>query len=100
MVHFDPQMTENDDRWRPDWRENWEDISRRIELFLAWLVQQSQENVVVVSHGVWIEHLFRVKAPDMLQNGNRRVHNLDSFACQIVSRGGHFLRIEKNGFQI
>jgi broad specificity phosphatase PhoE len=97
MVHFDPDMTERDERWKPDKRETWDDVGRRIDHFLAWLVRRSEENVVVVSHGVWIEYLFRLKDPQVLQNGERRVCNLDAFACQCISRDGRFVRLQNGG---
>jgi len=53
---------------------------------------------VVVSHGVFIEYLFRLYLPDIL--GERRVYNTDSFACQCVSTSdGRFVRFQ-NGRQI
>lgn len=94
MIHFDPHMTEHDERWKPDQRETWDDITHRVEMFLAWIVRQAANNVVVVSHGVFLEHLFRLKAPEGLERGHRRVHNLDAFSCRCVSRDGHFVRLE------
>jgi broad specificity phosphatase PhoE len=98
-VHFDRRMTEEDEQWKADQRETWDDILRRIDHFLDWLVLRREENVVVVSHGVWIEHLFRTKCPELLHNGQRRVHNLDAFACECVSLDGKFQRLE-HGIQI
>jgi broad specificity phosphatase PhoE len=98
-VHFDRRMTEQDEQWKPDQRETWDDILRRIDLFLDWLVLRREDNVVVVSHGVWIEHLFRTKYPELLHHGHRRVHNLDAFACECVSVDGKFQGLE-NGIQI
>jgi broad specificity phosphatase PhoE len=98
-IHFDRRMTEEDEQWKPDRRETWDDILRRIDRFLDWLVLRREDNVVVVSHGVWIEHLFRTKYPELLENGRRRVHNLDAFACECVSLDGKFQRLE-HGIQI
>jgi broad specificity phosphatase PhoE len=92
-------MTEEDELWKPNEREVWDDITRRIDLFLEWLVRRREDNVVVVSHGVWIEHMFRIKCPEVTQHGQQRVRNLDAFACHCVSIDGKFQRLE-HGLQI
>ena len=94
-------MTEHDDAWKSDRRETWDDIGLRVHRFLEWLVVQPQpqhlaraaDNVVVVSHGVWIETLLRNHAPDLLGR-DRRVYNTDAFACECVSANGVFVRIQ------
>jgi broad specificity phosphatase PhoE len=87
-------MTETDDAWKSDWRETWDDVRRRVDRFLSWLVQQHQNNVVVVTHGVWIEALLRTYAPHVLGK-ERRVYNTDAYACQCVSSNGTFSRIQQ-----
>jgi broad specificity phosphatase PhoE len=109
MIQFEETMTENDTMWKPDQRETWQSIEQRIQSFLQWLVsttsssssslptqqhttnQRNCKNIIVVSHGVWIEVLFRMCAPNYL--GDRRVYNLDAFACQCISRNGQFIRL-------
>lgn len=88
-------MTEHDVLWSPTSRETWDDIRIRLDRFLAWLVRVPQTNIVVVSHGVFIEFLFRTYLPDML--GDRRVYNTDAFACQCVSnaQGQFFVRMQQ-----
>lgn len=91
MVSFDPQMSESDEWWRPNKRESWDDIHRRVRSFLNWLVRRSEENIVVVSHGVWIESCL---VEQLKQDGGRRVYNCDAFACEAVSLGSTFVRFE------
>lgn len=87
-------MTEQDDAWRMDWRETWDDVRDRVRYFVEiWLVQQPQNNIVVVSHGVWIEALLRQYVPRFLEGG-KRVYNSDAYACQCVSRNNTFIRME------
>ena len=87
-------MTENDDAWKSDHRETWADIQTRIDRFLPWLVQRPESCIAVVSHGVWMETLFRVYNPHALTNG-QRVHNCDVFACEVISRNGTFVRLAR-----
>merc|ERR1712130_916486 len=36
-VHFDPDMTEDDEAWNPNERESFKDLNRRIDNFLVWV---------------------------------------------------------------
>jgi len=92
-VQFDAEMTELDELWRPDRRETWDDIRARVRKFLDVLSVRPEGNVVVVSHGVWIECCLHVGCPGFLAGG-RRVYNCDAYACRVVSRSGKFLRLE------
>lgn len=83
---------EEDERWKPDRRETVQDVQARIRLFLRDLCRKEHENVVVVSHGVWIETMLRAYGGEVL--GEDRVYNLDAFACQVVSQGGNFVRLQ------
>ena len=76
-------MTEQDEIWKPTSRESWQDLEGRIDAFFAWIVTLPEENIVVVSHGVWIEACFRRYQPSVL--GSRRVYNLDAFGMECVS---------------
>jgi broad specificity phosphatase PhoE len=93
MVSFDPEMTAKDEQWKPDERETLSDVEKRVHAVLSWLVQQGQDNIVVVSHGVWIEVCLQLIYPAAL-TGGRRVYNCDGFACQVVSCNGRFVRFE------
>jgi Histidine phosphatase superfamily (branch 1) len=88
-------MTQDDLYWQPDQRETLDQVAHRIQAFLDWLVQQPHEHVVVVTHGVFLEQLWRMYSPAVLQlpplNGSsrqkfRRVHNLDVFQSECVSQ--------------
>jgi broad specificity phosphatase PhoE len=84
-------MSETDEAWTAHYRETLQDINRRIERFLGWLVslpqmdhhhEQEQSIVVVVSHGVWMECLLRKF--DALADG-QRVYNTDAYALRLHS---------------
>ena len=100
MVQFETEMAENDELWKPTYRETYTEIERRIEMFLTGLVRRPEENIVVVSHGVWIETLFRMYKPEVLDHGRKRVYNCEAYAVQCISGNGRFLRIQENVQQI
>lgn len=85
-------MPDSDEWWKPDKRENWADINARVHKFLQWLVRRQEDNIVVVSHGVWIESCLQLGCPGVLEG--RRVYNGDAFACDTVSRDGSFVRFQ------
>lgn len=85
-------MTESDDEWKEDQRENFADVHARVDAFLSWLVRRSESQIVVVTHGVWMESLYRIHASTALRD-DQRVHNCDAFACEIISIDGVFQRI-------
>lgn len=88
-------MTENDDAWSPVRRETIKDIQRRIALFMATLAQRDEQNIVIVSHGVWIECCIQMYCPSALNHGEKRVHNCNVFVGECVSQGGKFMRLQK-----
>lgn len=92
MVEFDSEMTENDQMWKPDRRETYKDVEQRVSAFSAWIVSRKEDNMVVLSHGVWIEVCLEICCPGTL--GGRRVYNCDAYACEIVSRDGQFVRMD------
>jgi broad specificity phosphatase PhoE len=85
-------MTQCDERWTSTHRESLDEIYTRVTRFMANLVQRAEENIVVVSHGVFIESCFQLLSPDFLDE--KRVYNLDAFACQCVSKDGKFVRLQ------
>ena len=93
MVHFDPSMTVEDELWKLTERESVPEVIQRVNQFLHWLVQRPETNIVVVSHGVWIECCFYVHSPQTLANGDR-VRNCDCFAAECVSMNGMFQRLQ------
>ncbi len=105
-------MTEEDEDWKPDQRETFINLHQRIDNFLLWLswsriVQifsekgsspedddhklqedmhqklMKRQYLLVVTHGVWMECLFRKYYPQIL-NGGRRVHNCHMFSVDLV----------------
>ena len=76
---FHPSITEDDTDWRSDRREGIDDVARRVTSFLHWLVLQPHENVLIVTHGVWMEVCFRLLCPAAIDNGRKRVYNCDVY---------------------
>ena len=92
-------MKEMDEAWRADSRENMNELGHRIFWFLNLLAQRPEENIVVVSHGVFIEACIHQYCPQTLDHGRRRVYNCDMFVMDVISQHGKFLRID-NAHQI
>jgi broad specificity phosphatase PhoE len=82
-------MTEEDEGWRSDERENYKDVVQRVNQFLDKLVKRPETNIVVISHGVFIECCFYTHFPDALIGGDR-VRNCDLFATECDSVDGVF----------
>jgi broad specificity phosphatase PhoE len=55
VLQMDPAMKEFDEAWQKETRETLSELGLRISLFLEFLVGRSETNVVVVTHGVWLE---------------------------------------------
>lgn len=87
-------MTEDDDAWSPDRRETLDDVKRRIVAFLQDLAQREETNIVVISHGVWIECCLNMLCPEALDNGQTRVHNCNVFVGDCVCNDGKFVRLQ------
>jgi broad specificity phosphatase PhoE len=94
VLQMDPAMKEFDEAWQKETRETLSELGLRISLFLEFLVGRSETNVVVVTHGVWLEECFRLHCPKVLDNGKRRVYNCDMFVFDCVSQNRKFLRLE------
>lgn len=86
-------MPNDDEAWKLDERESIPDVIQRVNFFLQWLIQREETNIVVVSHGVWIECCLHAHCPQALPQGDR-VHNADLFAGECVSVGGQFRGLE------
>lgn len=85
-------MQEEDD-WRPDRRERFSNVIERVNQFLGHLVKRPEQDIVVVSHGVWIECCFHTHFPSVLANGDR-VRNCDMFAAECISVDGTFQSLQ------
>jgi len=94
VLEMDPAMTEMDETWQKDTRETLNDLRLRISRFLRLLVGRPETNVVVVTHGVWLEEFFRLHCPEVLDHGRKRVYNCDMFAFDCVSHENNFVRLE------
>jgi broad specificity phosphatase PhoE len=67
-------------------RETYDDIIQRIQNFIEyWLIQRTEQNIVITSHGVWIECLLRHYNASQSSLLQRRVFNLDCISCQCYS---------------
>ena len=89
-------MTEDDDAWSPVRRETVREIQQRIACFMEILSQFKETNIVIVSHGVWIESCIRMYCPQALavDGGEQRVQNCNVFVGECISREGKFLRLQ------
>lgn len=85
-------MTEDDDAWSPVRRETVKEIQERIAYFMEILPQFQETNLVVVSHGVWIESCIKMYSPQAL--GDQRVQNCNVFVGECISQDGKFLRLQ------
>jgi broad specificity phosphatase PhoE len=88
-------MSEQDEVWSETERETLDHLQHRVNRFLSTLVQQYShyDNILVVSHGLWIEACLRGHCPEALPNGER-VHNCDLFGGDCVSHQGSFVRLQ------
>lgn len=92
-------MPNEDEAWKLTERESIPDVVHRVNQFLQWLICRAETNIVVVSHGVWIECCFHIHCPQALQQQVHgappdRVRNGDLFAGECVSMHGQFQRLE------
>lgn len=65
----------------------------RVHAFFNWAMHQPQNYIAVVSHGVWIECALIEFCPEVLNYGNKRIHNCDVY-CGTLSydNGGAALK--------
>ena len=91
---MDIAITEFDEAWREDMRETVSELRLRISHFFRLLVCRPESNIVVVTHGVWLEECFRSYCPQVLDHGRRRVYNCDMFAVDCVSQNREFVRFD------
>jgi len=85
---------QEDDDWQPDTREHFRDVMERVNQFLnSQLTKRPENNIVVITHGVWMEICFQVHFPSVLANGVR-VRNCDLFAADCISVDGNFQSLE------
>jgi broad specificity phosphatase PhoE len=95
-LSMDPTIAEEDLSWREDIRESIKDLGQRISEFLQFLVNRPETNIVVVTHGVWMEVCLNLHCSEALENGKRRVHNCDMYALDCTSQNGTFRRLDNS----
>ena len=87
-------MTEEDEDWSPTSRETINQLQERIGSFLQYLVQRPENNIVVVTHGVWIEACLQLYCPAALDHGRRRVYNCEAFVGDCLSDNNNFTGLQ------
>ncbi|XVF64938.1 hypothetical protein PTKIN_Ptkin09bG0206600 [Pterospermum kingtungense] len=55
---------EDDSMWNPDVREPEEEISARMIQFMKWLWTRPEQEIVIVSHGIILQHILYVLGND------------------------------------
>lgn len=86
-LELDPGMTEEDEAWSPTSRESVIQLQQRISLFLDYIAKLPQTNIVVITHGVFIEVLLESNCPEAIPNG-QRVDNCDTIIGDCLSENG------------
>jgi broad specificity phosphatase PhoE len=88
LTYHHPSLSSEDDiDWQPHIRETRDDVVRRIDNFLAWLTQQPQQSIGIVSHGVWIECALLKYCPQVLEFGKKRVYNCEVYKAHLAYDG-------------
>eukprot|EP00581_Thalassiosira_minuscula_P018977 CAMPEP_0183722982 /NCGR_PEP_ID=MMETSP0737-20130205/14755_1 /TAXON_ID=385413 /ORGANISM="Thalassiosira miniscula, Strain CCMP1093" /LENGTH=336 /DNA_ID=CAMNT_0025953231 /DNA_START=55 /DNA_END=1065 /DNA_ORIENTATION=- len=82
-VAYHPSLMEHDTDWQPNTRETRKDVSQRIQTFFAWLAQQPQHNIAIVTHGVWMECALLGYYPEVLEFGKKRVYNCEVYRGEL-----------------
>lgn len=88
--HDKSLSTEDDVDWQPHIRETRDDVLRRVDNIFAWLMQQPDESIAVVSHGVWIECVLQKYCPQVLEFGKKRVFNCEVYYANLAFDGYQF----------
>ncbi|KAE8657019.1 Phosphoglycerate mutase family protein, putative isoform 1 [Hibiscus syriacus] len=55
---------EEDSMWNPDVRESEEEMAARMVLFMEWLWTRPEQEIVIVSHGIILQHILYVLGND------------------------------------
>ncbi|KAK8528323.1 hypothetical protein V6N12_074854 [Hibiscus sabdariffa] len=58
---------EDDSMWNPDVREPEEEIAARMVLFMKWLWTRPEQEIVIVSHGIILQHILYILGNDCHQ---------------------------------
>ncbi|XVF39694.1 hypothetical protein PTKIN_Ptkin01aG0053400 [Pterospermum kingtungense] len=63
-IDFSMMDGEDDSLWNPDVREPEEEISARMVEFMKWLWTRPEQEIVIVSHGIILQHILYVLGND------------------------------------
>ncbi|PPD89477.1 hypothetical protein GOBAR_DD13597 [Gossypium barbadense] len=55
---------EDDSLWNPHVRESEEEMAARMVLFIKWLWTRPEQEIVIVSHGIMLQHILNVLEND------------------------------------
>ncbi|XP_022773007.1 phosphoglycerate mutase-like protein 1 [Durio zibethinus] len=63
-IDFSMMDGEDDSLWNPDVREPEEEVAARMVLFMKWLWTRPEQEIVIVSHGIILQHILNVLGND------------------------------------
>ncbi|XP_021284679.1 phosphoglycerate mutase-like protein 1 [Herrania umbratica] len=63
-LDFSMMDGEEDSLWNPDVREPDEEVSARMAQFMKWLWTRPEQDIVIVSHGIILQHILYVLGND------------------------------------
>ncbi|KAE8659223.1 Nudix hydrolase [Hibiscus syriacus] len=61
---MDQMDSEEDSMWNPDVRESEDEMAARMVLFMEWLWTRPEQEIVIVSHGIILQHILYVLGND------------------------------------
>ncbi|XP_040971840.1 phosphoglycerate mutase-like protein 1, partial [Gossypium hirsutum] len=57
-IDFSMMDGEEDSMWNPDFRESEEEMAARMGLLMNWLWTRPEKEIVIVSHGIMLQHIL------------------------------------------
>ncbi|XP_012449103.1 phosphoglycerate mutase-like protein 1 [Gossypium raimondii] len=57
-IDFSMMDGEEDNMWNPDFRESEEEMAARMGLLMNWLWTRPEQEIVIVSHGIMLQHIL------------------------------------------
>ncbi|XWS39051.1 hypothetical protein CRYUN_Cryun18bG0016900 [Craigia yunnanensis] len=66
-IDFSMMDGEDDSMWNPDVREPEKEVAARMVLFMKWLWTRPEQEIVIVSHGIILQHILNVLGNDCHQ---------------------------------
>ncbi|XP_022768520.1 phosphoglycerate mutase-like protein 1 [Durio zibethinus] len=81
---------EHDNMWNPDVREPEEEVAARMVQFMKWLWTRPEQEIVIVSHGIILQHILNVLGndchPTVRSNLCKRFGNCELRSVVIVDK--------------